>query len=84
MQVFDGAFFWQAFGLARSRYIVVILKEMWPGVVEAAEILLYLCGCCRRVAPAGDLGLVDAVARGELQFFMPGVDMKCGRLFLIG
>ena len=57
-------FFGQACGLARSRYIVVILKEMWPCVVEAAEILLYLCGCCRRAAPAGDLGLVDTVARG--------------------
>lgn len=68
-------FFGQACGLARSRYIVVILKEMWPGVVEAAEFLLYLCGCCRRVAPAGDLGLVDTVARGELHFFVPGVDL---------
>ena len=27
------------------------------------------------MAPAGDLSLVDTVARGELQFFVPGVDL---------
>ena len=28
------------------------------------------------MAPAGDLSLVDTVARGELQFFVPGVDLE--------
>lgn len=45
---------------------------MRVGLAEETEFLLYLCGCCRRVAPAGDLSLVDTVARGELQFFVPG------------
>ena len=28
------------------------------------------------MAPAGDLSLVDTVARGELQFFVPGEDLE--------
>ncbi len=41
------------------------------------EVFVYICKGVRRWAgAAGDLSLVDTVATGELQFFVPGLNLE--------
>ena len=56
--------------------VYVFPGNVWRGG-GGRKVFVYICKGVRRWAgAAGDLSLVDTVATGELQFFVPGLHLE--------